>query len=288
MDKRKMLSLSGAAVVFLLALGLTLYPVISNAYNNRHQSKIHTQYQEIIGNTDQTELENARKLAIAYNQSLVPGPLGNDGFTQMALMQASENYDTLLDIIGDGTMGYVEVPLIGVQLPILHGTNSDTLEMGIGHLMGSSLPVGGENTHTVLTAHSGMATKKMFSDLDQIKLGDVFFLQVLGETLAYQVDQIKTVLPHDTSFLGITEGEDQATLITCTPFAVNTHRLLVRGSRIEYEEANEIMEKTTVNYKPTSTWEQQYRRGVILGLTGVGILGVCAWGMLRIRRRRHG
>lgn len=288
MDKRKMLTLSGAAAVFLLALGLTLYPVLSNAYNDRHQSKIHTQYQEFISNTNRTELTNVRNKAIAYNLSLIPGAQNNNAFSQMALMQASEDYGDQLDIIGDGTMGYVEIPLIGVQLPILHGTDSDTLEMGIGHLMGSSLPVGGENTHTVLTAHSGMATRKMFSDLDQLKLGDVFFLQVLGETLAYQVDQIETVLPHDTSFLGITEGEDQATLVTCTPFGINTHRLLVRGSRIEYEEANEIMEKTTVTVKPISTWEQQYRRGVMLGLTGVGILGGCAWVLLRIRRKRYG
>ena len=129
-------------------------------------------------------------------------------------------------------MGYIEIPMIQVNLPIYHGTDSKTLDIGVGHLLGSSLPVGGKGTHTVLTGHSGMATQKMFSDLDKLKLGDVFYLQVLDETLAYQVDAIHTVLPYDTSFLGISEGEDYCTLVTCTPFGISTHRLLVRGTRI--------------------------------------------------------
>ena len=137
-------------------------------------------------------------------------------------------------------LSLLEIPKISVNLPIYHGTNNDSLERGVGHLLGSSLPVGGESTHTVLTAHSGMASQRMFSDLDLVEVGDVFYLDVLGETLAYQVDQIKTVLPYDTTYLGITEGKDQCTLVTCTPFGVNTHRLLVHGTRVDTPEVKNI------------------------------------------------
>ena len=184
-------------------------------------------------------------------------------------------------------MGYVEIPLIQVNLPIYHGTASETLDVGIGHLLGSSLPVGGESTHSVLTAHSGMAGQKMFSDIDQLEEGDVFYLQILGETLAYQVDAIHVVLPHDTTYLGITQGEDQCTLVTCTPFGVNTHRLLVRGSRIPYEEAEVIVEEQLqVEEPPKSTWEQQYLKGVLFGVGGVGAAGLIYGGILLWNRFR--
>ena len=155
----------------------------------------------------------------------------SDAFSNGALLWASEDYKNQLNIAGTGIMGYVNIPSIHVHLPIYHGSETRTLERGIGHLLGSSLPVGGETTHSILTAHSGMASQKMFSDLPQLRIGDVFYLEVLGETLAYQVDQIKTVLPHDVTYLGIEENRDLCTLVTCTPFGVNTHRLLVRGSR---------------------------------------------------------
>ena len=230
--KKKVLTICGAILIFLLALGITLYPLMSNWYNERHQSKIHTQYQETIQQVDNSDLVRAKELADEYNAAILPGTQLSEAFSQEALLWASEDYEHQLNVTGDGIMGYVEIPLIQVNLPIYHGTDSDALDAGIGHLLGTSLPVGGMNTHSVLTAHSGMANQKMFSDLDKLKTGDVFYLQVLGETLAYQVDQINTVLPHDTTYLGITEGEDFCTLVTCTPFGVNTHRLLVRGNRI--------------------------------------------------------
>jgi len=170
----------------------------------------------------------------------------------------------------------VEIPTIQVTLPIYHGTDDATLEKGVGHLLGSSLPVGGESTHTVLTAHSGMASQRMFSDLDLLKTGDVFYLDVLGERMAYQVDQIKTVLPYDTTYLGIVNGEDHATLVTCTPFGVNTHRLLVRGVRIPYEEAEEIVEETTPEELPESTWEQEYMNGIYIAIGIVVLVGLIA------------
>lgn len=166
----------------------------------------------------------------------------------------------------DGIMGYVEIPKIRVNLPIYHGTETDSLERGIGHLLGSSLPVGGESTHTILSGHSGMASQKMFTDLGQLAAGDVFYLHVLNETLAYQVVEINTVLPYDTSLLGIVPGEDLCTLVTCTPYGVNTHRLLVRGSRIPYEEAEQLMEETSNEETTASTWEGKYLQGIIYGI----------------------
>lgn len=169
-------------------------------------------------------------------------------------------------------MGYLQVPKIHVQLPIYHGTADATLEIGVGHLLGSSLPIGGESSHCILSGHSGMASSKMLSDLDRMEIGDVFFLDVLGERLAYEVDQIKTVLPHDTTFLGIEQGKDLATLVTCTPFGVNTHRLLVRGSRIAYTEKVEEAVTLIAEEPVESTWEEQYEEGLLYGMLAVLIL----------------
>ena len=285
--KRKLPILCAAILMFLLALGITLYPLISNWYNERHQSEIHTQYEEIIEQIDDTDLLEARAAAADYNATLVPGTQSGDSFSQEAIREAAENYDSLLNMAGDGIMGYVQIPMIRVDLPIYHGTDTETLDVGIGHLLGTSLPVGGESTHSVLTAHSGMATQKLFSDLDQLERGDVFYLQVLGETLAYQVDAIHTVLPHDTTYLGITEGADHCTLVTCTPFGVNTHRLLVRGTRIPYEEAEVIVEEQLqIEEPPASTWEQQYLKGILTGLGAVVliILVFLAWRFYQRRK----
>ena len=286
---RKMLTIACAILVFLFALGITLYPLISNWYNSRHQSEIHTQYLEVLRQVDNSEIILAERYANEYNAAISPGTQLSDAFSKEALLWASEDYENLLNLAGDGIMGYIEIPMIQVNLPIYHGTDSKTLDIGVGHLLGSSLPVGGTGTHTVLTGHSGMATQKMFSDLDKLELGDVFYLQVLDETLAYQVDAIHTVLPYDTSFLGITEGEDYCTLVTCTPFGINTHRLLVRGTRIPYEEAEVITaEKLQVEDTPASTWEQQYIKGILLGIATVAVILVfCIWGSHCQKRRRR-
>ena len=276
-------------MAFLIALGITLYPMISTWYNERHQAEVHIHYQEKVEQVDNTKLIEAKELAVAYNQTILPGAQDEDSFSKEALLSASENYGSLLNLAGDGIMGYVEIPTIGVTLPIYHGTNNSTLERGVGHLLGSSLPVGGESTHSVLTAHSGMASAKMFSDLDRLKKGDIFFLDVLGEKLAYQVDQIKTVLPYDTTFLQTEMGNDLCTLVTCTPFGVNTHRLLVRGTRIEYEEAEVIVEEKLETEEPVkSTWEQQYLQGILIGIGAVVILGLGLLVFWFVRRRRRG
>ena len=274
-------------MAFLIALGITLYPMISTWYNERHQAEVHIHYQEKVEQVDNTKLIEAKELAVAYNQTILPGAQDEDSFSKEALLSASENYGSLLNLAGDGIMGYVEIPTIGVTLPIYHGTNNSTLERGVGHLLGSSLPVGGESTHSVLTAHSGMASAKMFSDLDRLKKGDIFFLDVLGEKLAYQVDQIKTVLPYDTTFLQTEIGNDLCTLVTCTPFGVNTHRLLVRGTRIPYEEAEVIVEEQLqVEELPKSTWEEQYIKGILFGIGAVILIAALYGYYLYWRKHR--
>lgn len=267
-------------------MGITLYPLISTAYNSRHQSLIHTQYSQELADTDAQVLQENRELAVQYNAALVPGAQQVDAFSSAAVELASVDYANLLNIAGNGIMGYLVIPQIGAELPIYHGTSDATLEVGVGHLLGSSLPVGGASTHTVLTGHSGMANNKMLSDLDQLEIGDVFYLEVLEETLAYQVDQIKTVLPSDTTYLGIEEASDYCTLVTCTPFGVNTHRLLVRGTRIPYSEEEKELAVSLSADKPASTWEQQYLRGILLGIGITGIL--CSTGFLVTRLRKKG
>ena len=267
--KRKTTILTTSILVFLTALGITLYPIISNYVNHKYASKIYTEYEEMIQNVDDTSLKDARRLAEQYNNALAPV----SAYEQESLSEASQNYDTLLNMGGNGIMGYVEIPSIQVNLPIYHGTDSETLERGIGHLLGSSLPIGGASTHSVLSGHSGLAGQKMFTDLLQVKKGDVFYLHVLGETLAYQVVSLNTVLPYDTSLLGITPDADLCTLITCTPLAVNTHRLLVTGERIPYESAQEIqaeMQQETTEVE--SAWEQEYLHGLYIALTIVLLL----------------
>lgn len=281
----KAMTISAAVLVFLLALGLTLYPLISNQYNQQHQSQIHTAYQEQVEQMEDADILIARTMAVAYNEALKPGVQDRDAYSRDALLVAAQDYDSQLDITGSGIMGYVDIPKISVTLPIYHGTDSNTLSAGIGHLLGSSLPIGGESTHTILTAHSGMASQKMFSDLDLLEKGDIFYLEVLDEVLAYQVDAIKTVLPHDTTYLGITTGEDYCTLVTCTPFGVNTHRLLVRGSRIPYGEAEEIVSSVSFEEGAVSTWEEKYINGILTGLCIVGVIIIIAVTVWYIRRR---
>ena len=276
-----------SAVSFLAAVIIMLYPAISNYVNEKYASEIHTAYVEQLRQTDGTELRLIKDLANAYNHSIVPGAMDTDGYTQEAILAASEDYDSQLNPTGDGTMGYIEIPKINLNLPILHGTDAGTLERGVGHLLGSSLPVGGSSTHTILTGHSGMASQKMFTDLSRLDFGDVFYVHVLKETLAYQVDEINTVLPHDTTYLQIVPGEDYCTLVTCTPVGINTHRLLVRGHRIPYAEAKEVQEEIEIAIEETgSVWEDQYKLGLLMGLMVMLMFALVI--LFRILFRRRG
>ena len=269
-------------MAFLLALGLTLYPVISNYVNQKYASQIQTTYQEVMEQIDDSALREAKEQADIYNRSLIPGAA--EAYSQEGLLAASADYDSQLNLAGNGIMGYVEIPKIRVNLPIYHGTENDSLERGIGHLLGSSLPVGGESTHSILSGHSGMASQKVFTDLEQLVPGDVFCLNVLGETLAYQVTEINTVLPYETDLLGIVPGEDLCTLVTCTPYGINTHRLLVRGSRIPYEEAAVLYEEAASTEPAASTWEAKYLQGVLLGCAAAGGVSVVVFLVMQIKK----
>ena len=272
-----------AVLLFLGAAGVTVYPLVSNYVNDKYQSVVLTDYAKDLEAVDDFEIEAAKAAAEAYNASLSPLR-----YNREAVEEASVDYDSLLNLSGSGIMGCVEIPQINVNLPIYHGTGETVLEQGVGHLVGSSLPIGGEGCHSVLTGHSGVAGKRLFSDIDQLKPGDVFYLHVLNETLAYQVVEINKVLPYETDLLAPMLGEDLCTLITCYPYGVNTHRLLVRGSRIPYEEAVEIMEETHENEPEVkSTWKEQYISGLkigssaALGAVAIGVVG----SILKNRRR---
>lgn len=276
-----MLLFSGSMA--LLALALILYPLIANAYYERHKAEIHTEYQEQVEQMDETKLIGAKENAMAYNEAIKPVLENADGYSIEALEKASQNYEGQLDVTGTGIMGYVNIPKINVNLPIYHGTAAETLEQGIGHLLGSSLPVGGTSTHSVLTAHSGMASQKMFSDLNMMEEGDIFHVEVLDEMLTYEVVAINTILPENTELLGIVSGEDLCTLVTCTPFGVNSHRLLVCGSRIDYDE-REQLEEVIGEEVTESTWENQYLNGLIWGVTIVIVIAVIAFLVWLVRR----
>lgn len=284
--KRRYIRIVIAGIIFLLALLLTLYPVISNLYNQEHQSLIKTEYEEVVAQTDTAEFDRIRKLAVAYNKAITPGTAG-ETYSQEAILAASEDYDSQLNLSGSGIMGYVKIPKIQVELPIYHGTGSDSLERGTGHLLGSSLPVGGEGVHTIITGHSGMASQKMFTDLEQLEIGDVFYLHVLDAVLAYQVYFKEPVVPHDSSRLGIIQGKDLCTLITCYPTGVNTHRLLVQGERIPYEQAQEVQAVTVSGETEVeSHWEDQYWLGIQMGLTAMICMVIILNIVLMVRKKQ--
>ena len=273
--RRKIITISLAVLFFLLALGLTIYPVFSSRYNEAHQSQIHTEYQDAVNALPDTAIPEARAAAQSYNEELWSSIVQYGSYSKDSVTSAMEEYAGLLDLTGTGTMGYVHIPKLAVSLPIYHGTEEETLDRGVGHLIGSSLPIGGSSTHAILTGHSGLASQKMFSDLDKLEVGDTFYLEVLNEFLAYEVDQINTVLPHDTAYLGLEEGRDLCTLVTCTPFGVNTHRLLIRGHRIAYtpeDEESPTIEPAETSEPVDSTWEQEYEKGVYFAIGVVVII----------------
>ncbi len=219
-------------LVFLIGLSLLLYPTVSDWWNSFHQSRAIAGYAEAVANLDDVSYAQYWTDAQAYNETLT----GNNHRYQPT-EEESAQYESLLNISGNGIMGYIEIPAIGVSLPIYHGTEDTVLQIGVGHIEGSSLPVGGEGTHCVLSGHRGLPSAKLFTDLDKLVVGDVFILRVLDEVLTYEVDQIHIVEPDDLELLEIEEGQDLCTLVTCTPYGVNSHRLLVRGHRIENQES---------------------------------------------------
>ena len=218
-------------LILLTGLSLLLYPSVSNYWNSLHQTKAIAKYAEDVVNLDNDTYDQLWQDAASYNQSL----LTRSNPYLLSDEQKAE-YDRLLDVSGLGVMGYIEIPSIDCSLPIYHGTDEAILQIAVGHIEGTSLPVGGSGTHCVLSGHRGLPSARLFTDLDKMVIGDTFLMRVLDETLTYEVDQIRIVLPYEMDDLEIEEGKDYCTLVTCTPYGINSHRLLVRGHRIENQE----------------------------------------------------
>lgn len=218
---KKRLSTFLIAVIFLLGCSLLLYPFLSNYINQLYQTDVINKYMYAVEQMSAEELVARKRVAIEYNTRLAEGKPLNQ-----------EEYGNLLNV--RGILGYIEIPNASIHLSIKHGTEEQTLQKHAGHLARSSLPIGGQSTHAVITAHRGLPSAKLFTDLDKLASGDLFYLHVLDEVLAYQVDEIRVVLPEDTSSLGVVQDSDYVTLVTCTPYGINTHRLLIRGVRTEY------------------------------------------------------
>ena len=265
-----------AAACGIAALGLMLYPLAGELLSERYHSDIETTYTAAIADTDDVELTAQREAAEQYNAMLSGAATITEGGASAPPLPYAEQLTV------GGVICYIDIPKINVYLPVQHGTGAETLEKSVGHVVGTSLPVGGSSTHAVLSAHSGLASSKLFSDIDQLAVGDVFYIHVLGEVLAYKVDTINTVLPTDTSLLQIEDGKDYVTLVTCTPFGVNTHRLLVRGYRVPYlpeQEAAAAEEKPAA-----SSWTRHYLTGLTIGL---GVVAAIGGGYFLVRKFHH-
>lgn len=247
--KKKHISTIIIALIFLAGLGFLLYPTVSNLWNRAHQSRAIATYTKQVEKLDDSQNKEMLKAARKYNKSL----LKKSDHWKLS-KKDKKKYESLLDVSGTGIMGYIEVPKIDCSLPIYHGTDEGALQIAIGHLEGSSLPVGGKSTHCVLSGHRGLPSARLFTDLDQMEEGDVFVLNVLGRKLAYEVDQIKVVLPDEMSDLEIVQGKDLCTLVTCTPYGINTHRLLVRGHRTKYIEETVVLVQKEAEKKETGIW----------------------------------
>ena len=228
---KKHLSTIALILVLLAGVSLLLYPTVSDYWNARHASKAVANYTQNVQALDQDAYDELLAAAEDYNRSLLTR---ENGFFLTEEQQAQ--YESLLDISGTGIMGYIEIPSINVSLPIYHGTSDSVLQIAVGHLDWTSLPVGGESTHCVLSGHRGLPSAKLFTNLDQIVEGDTFIIRVLDEVLTYEVDRILIVEPEDVIALQIESGKDLCTLVTCTPYGINSHRLLVRGHRVETEQ----------------------------------------------------
>lgn len=248
-------------LVILLGAGAAAYPLIASINNERTQSLVQTEYEEKIQQLDTSEIDAALEAAREYNKTISTVQIEDVDKIKADLPP----YEDLLNLANNGIMGYIEIPAINIDLPIYHGTTGAAMEKGAGHMEGTSLPVGGIGTHAVISAHSGMASAKLFTDLDKLKLGDMFFITVCNQKLAYEVDNIAVVEPTDIDLIRIDTQQDYVTLLTCTPYGVNTHRLLVRGHRVEM--AEEAIAEVEEKAKPEgSTWIEKYEQGILIGI----------------------
>lgn len=241
--KKKKISISSIilGIVFFTGVCLLLYPTVSDIWNSYRQSLLIAAYTDQVEEMDEEDYEDLFAAAEAYNESLVGTTIPHEMSDEESVL-----YNSLLNVTDTGIMGYIEIPKIDVKLPIYHTVDEEVLQEGAGHMEGTSLPVGGDNTHSVICGHRGLPYSKLFTDLDRMEVGDTFMIHVLNETFTYEVDQILVVLPDDSSALGIEEGMDLVTLFTCTPYGINTHRLLVRGHRIPNTEDSVVTADATI------------------------------------------
>jgi len=272
-------------VGLMIGAGILFYPTISSRWNKYRDAMLISDYIRTVNNYSEDQYKDVFVAAKAYNDQHLSNYIMDafDESTEDYIL--THPYDTLLNPMGDYVMGYIEIPKIDLRLPIYHGVGTEALEKGAGHIEGTSLPIGGPGTHAVLSGHRGLPGRKLFTDLDLIKEGDQFYLQVLNETLAYEVDQILTVLPHESKALDIVPGEDLVTLVTCTPYGVNSHRLLIRGHRIPFkEEAKEEQKRDVVEKVKNAGMEEKL---VMIGLAVFFTLCILFWILSEIKRRKR-
>lgn len=262
------------AIIFIIVgTGIFLYPSISNYFAEKNHVEAIRNYDKMVVKIGEDSLKKEREKAQTYNENLSGDPV-HDPFVLGSGYALPENYKEVLNISGDGIMGYIQIPKISVDLPIYHGTSEEVLEKGVGHIQNTSVPIGGNSTHSVLTGHTGLPNAELFTRLDELIVGDIFYIHVLNYILTYKVYEIKVVLPDNIDELRITSGEDLVTLVTCTPYGVNSHRLLVKAERVEYEDYTENNGNTTEvsnnsntinNVETKKTNKQYYLTGIQIG-----------------------
>ncbi len=271
-------------VLIAIGIGIISYPLVSNFLMSLNSDSEVQTYLSAASNLDSKEYDKQLARAEEYNDSLkgnynIGDPFGKE-------VEADDEYYDLLNIDGTSVMACIEIPALNIKYPIYHGTSDEVLSKGIGHLRNTSLPIGGQGTHTVLTGHTGLPNAKLFTDIDKLEKGDVFYIYVMNQTLAYSVDQIKIVEPSDTSDLKIDDENDYVTLVTCTPYGLNTHRLLVRGTRITYVESEKEAQSSHIE---KSTYSEKYILAIIIGcsvMAGILFIYVLIKIVLRICRKR--
>ena len=278
-------------LLFLLGFGILIYPTVSNQWNTYRQSKLITSYEEVVKVMEAEDFSAEWELARKFNDTIEYNALYSDVFGLSDTDLKDTEYWNVLNVAGDGIMGYISIPKINIKLGIYHGSEETVLQTGIGHINGTKLPIGGESTHCVLSGHRGLPSAKLFTDLDQMQRGDMFYIHILDETFAYQVDQVLDMVDkNDAEALGealaCVEGEDYVTLFTCTPYGVNSHRLLVRGSRVPYTEELQEQETITAPEAMVKSIQNYYMIYLILGLAiTVLVIVIMKFAMNRKNRR---
>lgn len=257
-------------LLFLTGFGILIYPTVSDQWNTYRQNQLISSYETRVSDLTEEDFTEEWNKANAFNATLAQNDLYGDVFGEDGTDIKTTEYWKILNVAGDGVMGYISIPKINIKLAIYHGTADDVLQTGVGHLNGTKLPVGGESTHSVLAAHRGLPSARLFTDIDQMKKGDMFYIHVLDETLAYQVDDILDMVDKDDretldKALQIQQGKDQVTLFTCTPYGVNSHRLLVRGTRVPYNGEEEM--ETSAADSMLKSVQNYYMLYLILGLS---------------------